>query len=481
MSALKAEPEPEPEHSSRLYKDISNSDSNSNNDEQSDKKDKRRSTKGRVFQCTGFPGCNMSFTRSEHLARHKRKHTGERPFTCPYCLKNFSRLDNLRQHKQTVHAYENYLATKKDKNIDSEEDQGHINFYPGPGTPNHLSLASPPNSHSPHHNYPYFQYGKFYDTYQQPYPFQQHPPQHQPQHQPQPQPQPQQSQQSQQSQSQQLQSQPQPQSQPQQPQHSDKEEPNQSLKLPAHQFKPKRRPRPLSLQHSFVLNSDKLSSTLSSFSSSGSTTVSTPIYMNKDQIPGLKSAPPIPLYSFSNQLNQHPPQLYKSMLPYPNGMGGPKLALLGPNLVSPLSPLHHHNPKPPQSPQPNVNQLHPLRTQYSPAYQNYQFPNGLTVPPNQLGSSLVLPPVHQIVSNRPQHNRNAHSLNSIAHETDISTANTTPIRSQHPPIKDINKDKDSTKSWLRGVLNEEASNDTKKPSINNMVSPSDENFPPDIK
>lgn len=70
----------------------------------------KRSSKGRVFQCTGYPGCNMSFTRSEHLARHKRKHTGERPFTCPYCSKNFSRLDNLRQHKQTVHAYETYLT-----------------------------------------------------------------------------------------------------------------------------------------------------------------------------------------------------------------------------------------------------------------------------------------------------------------------------------------------------------------------------------
>ncbi|KAL7666215.1 C2H2-type domain-containing protein [[Candida] zeylanoides] len=66
----------------------------------------KRPAKGRVFQCTGYPDCSMSFTRSEHLARHKRKHTGERPFTCPHCSKNFSRLDNLRQHKQTVHAYE---------------------------------------------------------------------------------------------------------------------------------------------------------------------------------------------------------------------------------------------------------------------------------------------------------------------------------------------------------------------------------------
>ncbi|PWN28966.1 hypothetical protein BDZ90DRAFT_135486 [Jaminaea rosea] len=49
-----------------------------------------------IFQCRGFGDCNMTFTRSEHLARHIRKHTGERPFQC-HCGKAFSRLDNLRQ------------------------------------------------------------------------------------------------------------------------------------------------------------------------------------------------------------------------------------------------------------------------------------------------------------------------------------------------------------------------------------------------
>jgi len=34
-----------------------------------------------------------------------RKHTGERPFTC-HCARRFSRLDNLRQHAQTVHVNE---------------------------------------------------------------------------------------------------------------------------------------------------------------------------------------------------------------------------------------------------------------------------------------------------------------------------------------------------------------------------------------
>ncbi|WFC98744.1 zinc finger protein [Malassezia yamatoensis] len=56
-----------------------------------------------VFQCSGFGDCQMVFTRSEHLARHVRKHTGERPFQC-HCTRSFSRLDNLRQHCQTVHS-----------------------------------------------------------------------------------------------------------------------------------------------------------------------------------------------------------------------------------------------------------------------------------------------------------------------------------------------------------------------------------------
>ncbi|KAL8897842.1 MAG: hypothetical protein Q9207_006996 [Kuettlingeria erythrocarpa] len=61
--------------------------------------------KGQKFYCTDFPPCNLSFTRSEHLARHIRKHTGERPFQC-HCSRRFSRLDNLRQHAQTVHVNE---------------------------------------------------------------------------------------------------------------------------------------------------------------------------------------------------------------------------------------------------------------------------------------------------------------------------------------------------------------------------------------
>ncbi|KAI8344451.1 hypothetical protein BC941DRAFT_408666 [Chlamydoabsidia padenii] len=62
---------------------------------------RRRSCK--VFQCKGYGDCNMTFTRGEHLARHTRKHTGEKPFMCiiPNCTKAFSRFDNMMQHTQT--------------------------------------------------------------------------------------------------------------------------------------------------------------------------------------------------------------------------------------------------------------------------------------------------------------------------------------------------------------------------------------------
>ncbi|ORZ02635.1 hypothetical protein BCR43DRAFT_519923 [Syncephalastrum racemosum] len=59
--------------------------------------------KPKLFQCTGFGDCKMVFTRSEHLARHTRKHTGEKPFGCivPGCARRFSRFDNMMQHTQT--------------------------------------------------------------------------------------------------------------------------------------------------------------------------------------------------------------------------------------------------------------------------------------------------------------------------------------------------------------------------------------------
>ncbi|KAI4710494.1 uncharacterized protein J4E92_003867 [Alternaria infectoria] len=80
-------------------------DGSDNDSVTSDSNRPSKKKKGQRFFCTDFPPCNLSFTRSEHLARHIRKHTGERPFQC-HCSRRFSRLDNLRQHAQTVHVNE---------------------------------------------------------------------------------------------------------------------------------------------------------------------------------------------------------------------------------------------------------------------------------------------------------------------------------------------------------------------------------------
>ncbi|KAI8081805.1 uncharacterized protein B0P05DRAFT_538121, partial [Gilbertella persicaria] len=91
---------------------------------------KKKSNK--LFQCTGYGDCNMVFTRSEHLARHARKHTGEKPFVCiiPGCGKAFSRFDNMMQHTQT-HKSHSKNKSKRNKKLcesSSSEDEDEFEF-----------------------------------------------------------------------------------------------------------------------------------------------------------------------------------------------------------------------------------------------------------------------------------------------------------------------------------------------------------------
>lgn len=55
----------------------------------------------RLFACEV---CKRAFARSEHLKRHERSHTKEKPFVCGVCQRRFSRRDLLLRHAQKLHA-----------------------------------------------------------------------------------------------------------------------------------------------------------------------------------------------------------------------------------------------------------------------------------------------------------------------------------------------------------------------------------------
>ncbi|KAF7320510.1 Zinc finger/binuclear cluster transcriptional regulator [Mycena chlorophos] len=50
------------------------------------------------------PVCQATFTRPQHVARHMRSHTGDRPYKCVHCGDQFARSDLLSRHVNKCHA-----------------------------------------------------------------------------------------------------------------------------------------------------------------------------------------------------------------------------------------------------------------------------------------------------------------------------------------------------------------------------------------
>lgn len=85
----------------------------------------------KVYVCPLY-SCGRLFKRMEHLKRHVRTHTMERPFVCDRCKKRFSRSDNLNQHLR-IHARtegsDTASADPCDDEMENEEaDEGDVAF-----------------------------------------------------------------------------------------------------------------------------------------------------------------------------------------------------------------------------------------------------------------------------------------------------------------------------------------------------------------
>lgn len=77
-----------------------------------------------------IPTCGRLFKRLEHLKRHVRTHTQERPYRCPFCNKAFSRSDNLAQHRKT-HEREDGGSDapglyNSEEDLEGDEPLGHL-------------------------------------------------------------------------------------------------------------------------------------------------------------------------------------------------------------------------------------------------------------------------------------------------------------------------------------------------------------------
>ena len=106
-----------------------------------------------------IPMCGRLFKRLEHLKRHVRTHTQERPYVCSLCNKAFSRSDNLAQHRRTHEANPDGTMPTEEDIDDLDEDGlegdispnggGHYTMSPmgptsglQPDLPTHIDMRS---------------------------------------------------------------------------------------------------------------------------------------------------------------------------------------------------------------------------------------------------------------------------------------------------------------------------------------------------
>ncbi|KAE9380896.1 hypothetical protein N431DRAFT_396177, partial [Stipitochalara longipes BDJ] len=86
------------------------------------------------------PFCPRAFSKHEHLARHLRSHTKEKPFECSICDKRFGRHDTLLRHVRSHSATRRNKSAKQIINTRSvdvvsptPQDSGELSHISRPG------------------------------------------------------------------------------------------------------------------------------------------------------------------------------------------------------------------------------------------------------------------------------------------------------------------------------------------------------------